>query len=162
MILLNTMSGCCNWHKWRKRERGGENIGREVWNWINNFHQMWCFCWEQFERLIFLFMIMWYSQNVCYSTCSFQYCSLEGPLWYYILASHQLYSKNVLNRDNYIIVFVLEAFSSVLSLWGCIDIVCNNAAVLDEDNWNKTLNTNLVGFWNYWDKSLINVLLVFG
>lgn len=38
-----------------------------------------------------------------------------------------------------------EAFSSVLSLWGCIDIVCNNAAVLDEDNWNKTLNTNLGG-----------------
>ena len=106
LILLNTMSGCCNWHKWRKRERGGENIGREVWNWINNFHQMWCFCWEQFERLIFLFMIMWYSQNVCYSTCSFQYCSLEGPLWYYILASHQLYSKNVLNRDNYILLFL--------------------------------------------------------
>lgn len=38
-----------------------------------------------------------------------------------------------------------EAFSRVLSLWGCIDIVCNNAAILDEDNWNQTLNTNLGG-----------------
>ncbi|KAL9975503.1 hypothetical protein ACROYT_G012668 [Oculina patagonica] len=38
-----------------------------------------------------------------------------------------------------------EAFSAVISLWGQIDIVCNNAAVVDEDNWNKTLNTNLGG-----------------
>ncbi|KAM7444154.1 hypothetical protein ABFA07_007200 [Porites harrisoni] len=38
-----------------------------------------------------------------------------------------------------------EAFSRILSLWGRLDIVCNNAAVLDEDDWNKTLNTNLGG-----------------
>jgi len=33
----------------------------------------------------------------------------------------------------------------VLSCWGKLDIVCNNAAVLDEDDWNKTVNTNLGG-----------------
>jgi len=38
-----------------------------------------------------------------------------------------------------------EAFTKAISLWGQIDIVCNNAAVLDEDNWNKTVNTNLGG-----------------
>ena len=43
-----------------------------------------------------------------------------------------------------IIVIFIEAFSRILSLWGRLDIVCNNAAVLDEDDWNKTLNTNLV------------------
>ena len=32
------------------------------------------------------------------------------------------------------------------SLWGRLDIVCNNAAVLYEGDWNKTLNTNLVSF----------------
>ena len=41
---------------------------------------------------------------------------------------------------------IIEAFSRILSLWGRLDIVCNNAAVLDEDDWNKTLNTNLVSF----------------
>ena len=40
--------------------------------------------------------------------------------------------------------FLSEAFTTVISLWGQIDIVCNNAAVLDEDDWNKTVNTNLV------------------
>lgn len=39
-----------------------------------------------------------------------------------------------------------EAFTKAISLWGQIDIVCNNAAVLDEDNWNKTVNTNLAAF----------------
>ncbi|CAH3148122.1 unnamed protein product, partial [Porites evermanni] len=38
-----------------------------------------------------------------------------------------------------------EAFSRIISFWGRLDIVCNNAAVLDEDDWNKTLNTNLGG-----------------
>ena len=32
------------------------------------------------------------------------------------------------------------------SLWRRLDIVCNNAAVLYEGDWNKTLNTNLVSF----------------
>ena len=45
-----------------------------------------------------------------------------------------------------IIIIIKEAFSRILSLWGRLDIVCNNAAVLDEDDWNKTLNTNLVSF----------------
>ena len=44
----------------------------------------------------------------------------------------------------YFSFLLLEAFTAVISLWGQIDIVCNNAAVLDEDNWNKTVNTNLV------------------
>ena len=37
-----------------------------------------------------------------------------------------------------------EAFLTVISLWGKLDIVCNNAGVVDEDDWNKTLNINLV------------------
>lgn len=38
-----------------------------------------------------------------------------------------------------------EAFLTVISLWGKLDIVCNNAGVVDEDDWNKTLNINLGG-----------------
>ena len=42
-----------------------------------------------------------------------------------------------------IVIIIKEAFSRIISLWGRLDIVCNNAAVLDEDDLNKTLNTNL-------------------
>lgn len=41
-------------------------------------------------------------------------------------------------------LYLSEAFLTTLSLWKELDIVCNNAAVLDEDKWSKTLNTNLV------------------
>ena len=68
-----------------------------------------------------------------------------------VLQMHALplsYRRLVVARPLNYCSYFLEAFSKVLSLWGQIDIVCNNAAVLDEDNWNRTLNTNLVGFWS--------------
>ena len=37
-----------------------------------------------------------------------------------------------------------ETFSKAVQEWGHLEIVCNNAGVLDEDDWYKTLNVNMV------------------
>ncbi|XP_002742311.1 15-hydroxyprostaglandin dehydrogenase [NAD(+)]-like [Saccoglossus kowalevskii] len=37
------------------------------------------------------------------------------------------------------------AFEKVKSHFGCIDIVCNNAAVPNETDWESTVNVNLIG-----------------
>ncbi|XP_006821833.1 15-hydroxyprostaglandin dehydrogenase [NAD(+)]-like [Saccoglossus kowalevskii] len=38
-----------------------------------------------------------------------------------------------------------EAFEKVKTHFGRLDIVCNNAGILNEDNWELTLNINLMG-----------------
>ena len=50
----------------------------------------------------------------------------------------------VININRLCFQFSLEAFSQVISFFGQLDIVCNNAGVIDEDDLHKTLNVNLV------------------
>uniref|UniRef100_A0A672GFT0 15-hydroxyprostaglandin dehydrogenase [NAD(+)] n=1 Tax=Salarias fasciatus TaxID=181472 RepID=A0A672GFT0_SALFA len=40
---------------------------------------------------------------------------------------------------------VKDAFRATVETFGGIDIVCNNAGILNEDNWEKALSTNLAG-----------------
>ena len=32
-----------------------------------------------------------------------------------------------------------------MSLFGCVDILCNNAGIADEQNWEKMVAVNMVG-----------------
>jgi short-subunit dehydrogenase involved in D-alanine esterification of teichoic acids len=42
-------------------------------------------------------------------------------------------------------VFVAEAFQRAIENFGTLDIVVNNAALLDESEWEKEVDINLVG-----------------
>lgn len=39
---------------------------------------------------------------------------------------------------------MLDAFKSCVSTWNGLDIVINNAAILDESCWEKEIHTNCV------------------
>ena len=42
-------------------------------------------------------------------------------------------------------VFVAEAFQRTIETFGALDIVVNNAGILDEIDWEKEVDINLVG-----------------
>ena len=42
-------------------------------------------------------------------------------------------------------VFVTEAFQRTTETFGTLDIVVNNAGILDENEWEKQVDINLVG-----------------
>jgi hypothetical protein len=54
-------------------------------------------------------------------------------------------SNNNWKPSLYYSVFLSEAFQRTIDTFGTLDIVVNNAGILDETEWEKAVDINLVG-----------------
>ena len=70
--------------------------------------------------------------------------SIPSPVFkiYYLKKSHVC--PNVYNYSLPIFLPIVECFKQVIDTYGALHIVCNNAGIANEIEWEKTLQVNLV------------------